>query len=200
MGLPIDMMMLKNFDQEHHSPPEYISNLRNNTDHLNYISLQNKRENQLRMKETYDRKVTRFRFYEGQRCYLYDPVAKVGECFKLRMKWRGSFLINNISSHNVFLYHPSTDKYIEKSVHINRIKPCYQRDDMPEDDENIEDFPIVEVTYPRTKQTPTTSATNQQTNGTQNPVQDHKNRASNDMHTTPDTHAPREVQWRTNQL
>jgi len=55
-----------------------------------------------------------------------------------------------LTSHNAFLYNPKTNKYIEKSVHINRIKPCYQRDDLPEDDENIEDIPIVEITYPTT--------------------------------------------------
>jgi len=55
----------------------------------------------------------------------------------------------------VLLYNPSTDNYVEKSVQINRIKPCYQRDDLPEDDENIEDMPIVEVTYQQTfPQTP----------------------------------------------
>jgi len=46
---------------------------------------------------------------------------------------------------------------MKKSVQINRNKPCYQRDDIPEDDEDIEDIPIVEVTYPeifpRTPQT-----------------------------------------------
>jgi len=100
------------------------------------------------MKETYDSKVTPYRFYEGQRCYLHDPVAKPGECYKIRRKWRGPFLIHKISTHNVFLYNPSTDKYVEKSVHINRIKPCFQRDDIPEDDEIIVDMPIVETTYP----------------------------------------------------
>jgi len=86
MGLPIDMMMLKKFDEDNHSPTEYIVKMRNNIDRLNYITLQNKRENQLVMKKTFDRKVTPYRFYEGQRCYLFDPVTKVRECFKLRQK------------------------------------------------------------------------------------------------------------------
>jgi len=51
-------------------------------------------------------------------------------------------------------------------VHINRIKPCYQRDNIPEKDEVIEDIPIVEVTYlltfPRTVTTPTTHRQNQE--------------------------------------
>jgi len=102
------------------------------------------------MKETYDKNVTPYSFYEGQRCYLFDPVAKPNECFKLRRKWRGEFIIHKLSSHNAFLYNPKTNNYIEKSVHINRIKPCYQRDDIPADDEDIEDIPLVEVTYPLT--------------------------------------------------
>jgi len=57
----------------------------------------------------------------------------------------------------VSLYNPDTNKYIEKFVYINRIKPFYKRDHIPEDDEDIEDIPIVEVTYPeifpRTPQT-----------------------------------------------
>jgi len=150
MGLPIDMMMLKKCDEEHHSSPEYIVKMRNNIDWLNYITLQNKGENQLVMKETYDRNVTPYHFFEGQRCYLFDPVAKANEYFKLRRKWRGEFIIHKLSSHKAFLYNPKTNKYIEKSVQINRIKPCYQRDDIPTDDEDIEDIPLVEVTYPLT--------------------------------------------------
>jgi len=96
MGLPIDMMMLKKFDEENHSPPEYIVKMRNNIDRLNYITLQNKRENQLVMKETYDRNITLYRFYQGQRCYLFDPVARADECFKLRRKWRGEFIIHKL--------------------------------------------------------------------------------------------------------
>jgi len=58
MGLPIDMMMHKKFDEENHSPPEYIVKMRNNIDRLNYITLQNNKENQLVMKETFDRNIT----------------------------------------------------------------------------------------------------------------------------------------------
>jgi len=137
MGLPIDMMMLKRFDEEHQSPPEYIKDLRNSIDRLEYITLPNKRENQLVMKQTYDKKVTPFTFHLGQAVYLYDPVAKTSECVKLRRRWRGPYLLDHISSHNVKLYNPLNNKHIEKSVHINRIKPCYQRDDTPEEDEVI---------------------------------------------------------------
>jgi len=150
MGMPINLMMLKNFDEEYNSPPEYIVNMKNNIDRLNYIVRKNKLENQAVMKETYDNKVTLYKFYQGQRCYLHDPVARVGDCYKLKRRWRGPFLINKNSFHNVFLYDPSTDKYLEKLVNINRIKTCYQRDNMPEDDEDIEDMPIVEMTYSQT--------------------------------------------------
>jgi len=135
------------------------------------------------MKETYDNDVNTFRFYKGQRCYLFDPVAKVGKCFNIWKKWRGPYLINKISSHNVFLYNPSTDKYIEKSVYINHIKPCYQHDDVPEDDEDIEDLPIVEVTYPTIGQAPTSFATSQPTNRTQYLVQKTETRASASIQT-----------------
>jgi len=37
MALPVDMRLLKKFDEEHHSPPEYIVEMRNNIDRLNYI-------------------------------------------------------------------------------------------------------------------------------------------------------------------
>jgi len=126
MAMPVDMMLLKKFDEEHQSPPEFIVEMRDSIDRLNYIVRKNKLENQAVMKETYDGKVTPYKFYEGQRCYLHDPVAKPGECYKIRRRWRGPFMIHKISSHNVQLYNPSTDKYVEKSVHINRIKPCFQ--------------------------------------------------------------------------
>jgi len=103
---------------------------------------------------------------------LFDPVAKVGECFRLRRKWRGEFIIHKLSSHSAFLYNPKTNKYVEKSVHINKIKPCYQRDNIPDDDEVIEDIPIVEVTYPLTfPRTITTHTTNQQNQEQKDPVQ-----------------------------
>jgi len=119
MAMPLNVMMLKNFDQEHYLPPEYIVHMRNNIDRLNYIVRKNKLENEAVMKKMYNSKVTPYRFYEGQRYYLHDPVAKLGQCFKLRRRWKGPFLINKISSHNVFLYNPSTARYVEKSVHIN---------------------------------------------------------------------------------
>jgi len=75
-------------------------------------------------------------------------------------------------------------------VHINRIKPCYQRDDTPEEDEDIEDLLIVEVTYPTINQAPTTSATSQQTNITQDLVQITETRAKENTHTTPSTDSP----------
>jgi len=76
-----------------------------------------------------------------------------------------------LSSHNAFLYNPKTNKYVEKSVHINRIKPCYQRDNIPEEDEVIEDIPIVEVTYPLTfPRTITTPTTHRQNREQENPL------------------------------
>jgi len=178
------MMMLKKFDEEHHSLPEYIANMRNNIDRLNFITLQNKRENQLLMKETYDSKVTPFRFFKGQRCYLYDPVAKVGDCYKIQRRWKRPFLVSKISSHNVNLYNPASGKYIKKSVHINRIKPSYQQDDVPKEDELIEDLLIVEVTYPRIFQARTTSATDQQNtkSGSKNRDKSERKHTSNTEH------------------
>jgi len=66
MAMPVDMMMLKKFDEEHYSPSEFIVEMRNNIDRLNYIVRKNKLENQAVMKELYDRKVTPYRFYQGK--------------------------------------------------------------------------------------------------------------------------------------
>jgi len=44
MGLPIDIIMLKKFDEAHHSPPRYIVQMRSNIDRLNYITLQKKKK------------------------------------------------------------------------------------------------------------------------------------------------------------
>jgi len=57
MAMPIDMMMLKKFDEEHYSPLEFILKMRDNIDRLNYIVRKNKLENQAVMKEMYDSKV-----------------------------------------------------------------------------------------------------------------------------------------------
>jgi len=69
MAMPIDMMMIRKFDEDHYSPPDFIVEMRNKIDRLNYIVHKNKLENQAVMKETYDSKVTPYRFYQGQRCY-----------------------------------------------------------------------------------------------------------------------------------
>jgi len=132
MAMPVDMMMLKKFDEEPYSPPDYIVEMRNNVDRLNYIVRKNKLENQAVMNETYDK--------------TYDKRMTKN----VPRRWRGTFLISKISSHNVFLYNSTTDKHVKKIVHINRNKPCYQRDNFPETDEDIEDIQIVEVTYPKT--------------------------------------------------
>jgi len=62
MAMPIDMMMLKKFDEDHYSTPEFIVEMRNNIDRLNYIVRKNNLENQAVMKETYGSKVTPYRF------------------------------------------------------------------------------------------------------------------------------------------
>jgi len=112
------------------------------------------------MKETYDKKVIPFRVYEGQRCYLFDPVTKIKECFKIRRKWRG---------------------------------PCYQGEDVQKDDEDIEDLPIVEVTYPPIDQAPILSAASQQTNRTPYPEQTTETRISENIQ-IPSTEPPMTAQ------
>jgi len=121
MAMPIDMMLLKKFDEEHYSPPENIVEMRDNIDRLYYIVRKNELKNQAVMKETYDSKVTPDRFYQGQRCYLNDPVAKIGECTKIRRRWRGLFVLFKNSSHNVFLYNPDTNKHVEKSATLTEL-------------------------------------------------------------------------------
>jgi len=89
----------------------------------------------------------------------------------------------------VSIYNPTTDKYIETSVHINRIKLCYQRDDIPKNDEVIEHIPIVEVTYPRMNQAPATSTTSQHPNEAQSPVHETENMTQKTIPTTSGTDA-----------
>jgi len=61
MAMPIDMMMLKKFYKEHYSLPEFIVEMRNNMDRLNYIVRKNRLENRAVMKKTYYSKVTPFK-------------------------------------------------------------------------------------------------------------------------------------------
>jgi len=63
MAMPVDMMLLKKFDEEHQSPPEFIVEMRDSIDRLHYIVRKNKLENQAVMKETYDSKVTPYSFF-----------------------------------------------------------------------------------------------------------------------------------------
>lgn len=151
MCLPVDLIFLQKFDNENPDIPEYIREVRSNIDKLNEITMENKKLNQILMKEAYDKKASPFTYCVGQLIWLYDKVNKPNECHKLRKKWRGPFRITEITNeeHNVRLDNPSDGKIIERAVHINRIKPCYLRDEVPKEEEDmIEDIPIVEVCYP----------------------------------------------------
>jgi len=116
------------------------------------------------VKETYDNTANPHGYKIGDAVWLSDPVCKPNECYKLRKKIRCAFFIDHLTLTSAHLYNPKNNKVIKKSVHINHIKPCYQRDDTLKNREDIEDLPIVEVTYPENRQKLKTSFKNSQTN------------------------------------
>jgi len=90
-------------------------------------------KNQREMKLAFDEKVTPYSYCVGGVVLLNDPVEKVGVSGKLRRVWCGPYQITFLSSTNCRLMHTTTGKCINGLVHINRIKPYFYRDELPDD-------------------------------------------------------------------
>jgi len=104
---------------------------------MNKIVREHIGENQREMKLSFDEKVTPYSYCVGGIVLLNDPVEKVGVSGKLRRVWCGPYQISWLSSHNCQLVHTVTGKVINGLLHINRIKPYFYRDVLPDDLEDV---------------------------------------------------------------
>jgi len=133
MNLPMEVVKIASFDEEHQHPNDIIKGIRADLDLMNKIVRKHIIENQKEMKLIFDEKVTPYSYCEGGIVLLNDPVEKVRVSGKLRKVWCGLYQISWLSSHNCRLVHTSTGKVISGLVHINRIKPYFYRDELQDD-------------------------------------------------------------------
>jgi len=89
------------------------------------------------MKLAVDEKVTLYSYSVGSIVFLNDPVKNVGCSGKLGRVWFGPYQVTWLSSHSCRLVHTRTGKVIQNLVHINRIKPYFYRDELPDDPDDI---------------------------------------------------------------
>jgi len=108
-------------------------------DLMNKIIKENILENQAEMKSAFDEKVTPYPYVVGGIVFLNNPVENVTVPGKLHRHWVGSFMITWLNSHSCRIINHVTGKVINTLVHINRIKPYYYRDKLPEDPESMEE-------------------------------------------------------------
>jgi len=114
--------------------------MRIDLDLMTKIIRENIIENQTEMKTVFDEKITPYPYAVGGVVILNDPVEKVGISEKLRRHWVGPFTITILNSHSCRLVIHVTGKVNNNLVHVNRIKPYFYRDELPEDpDTTMED-------------------------------------------------------------
>jgi len=89
------------------------------------------------MKLAFDEKVTPYLYSVRSIVLLNDPVEKVGCSGKLRRVWVGPYQVMWLSSHTCRLVHTLTGKVIQNLVHVNRIKPYFYQDELPDDPDDI---------------------------------------------------------------
>jgi len=113
------------------------------------------------MKTVFDEKVTPYSYSVGSIVLLNNPVEKVGQSGKLQRHWVGPYTIAWLDSHRCKLINHITGKQVNNLVHINRIKPYFYRDELPDDPSTLEeeivvalDDTLIEVPRPTTATVP----------------------------------------------
>jgi len=139
MNSPMNVVKLASFDEGNQHPNDIIKSIRSDLDLMNQIVREHIIENQKKLKLTFDEKVTPYLYSVGGIVFLNDSVKRVGVSGKLRRVWCGTYQITWLSSHNCGLLHTLTGKVINGLVHINRIKPYFYRDLLPDDLEDVLD-------------------------------------------------------------
>jgi len=104
---------------------------------MNKIVREHILENEKEMKLAFDEKVTLYSYSAGSIVLLNDSGEKVGCSGKWRRVWVGPYQVTWLSSHTCRLVHTLTGKVIQNLVHINRIKPYFYRDELPDDPDDI---------------------------------------------------------------
>jgi len=137
MNLPLDVAKIAAFDEGHQSPHNTIKEVQTDLDLRNKIIREQILENRKDMKLAFDENVTPYSYSVGSVILLIDLVEKVGMSDNLCRHWVGSYRVSWLNSHSCWLVHTVTREVINNLVHINCIKPYFDRNELPDDPENL---------------------------------------------------------------
>jgi len=88
------------------------------------IIQQNLRDGQIKSKQHYDRSSEEPEMQVGEKVMMHDPVTKIGECPKLKKRWKGPFMVveRSVDGLSYKLRHCETGKELRSHMHANRLK------------------------------------------------------------------------------
>jgi len=119
----IDANLLQNF-MKSPNMQSYMTNLVPKLQLTHDIIQQNLRDGQIKSKQHYDQGSQEPEMQVGEKVLMNDPTTKIGECAKLKKRWKGPYMIVERSSDGLSykLRHCDTGKELRSRVHANRLK------------------------------------------------------------------------------
>jgi len=119
----IDANLLQNFSK---SPDiqSYMTNLVPRLQLTHEIIQQNLRHGQIKSKQYYDQNSEEPEMQVGEKVLMNDPTTKIGECSKLKKRWKGPYMIVERSNDGLSykLRHCDSGKELRSRIHANRLK------------------------------------------------------------------------------
>ena len=119
----IDANLLQDFSK---SPDmqSYMSHLVPRLQLTHDIIQQNLRDGQIESKRHYDQTSEEPEIQVGQKVLMHDLTTKIGECPKLKKRWKGPYMVVEKSTDGLSykLRHCDSGKELRSHIHINRLK------------------------------------------------------------------------------
>jgi len=119
----IDVHLLQEFEKAP-DMQTYMSNLVPKLKLMHEMRQQNLQDKNVVAKKYYDKGYEVTDLQIGDQVLLHGPNTKVGECFKLKKRWTGPFLVVDKSQDGLSykLRHCDTGRELRSYIHVNRLK------------------------------------------------------------------------------
>ena len=129
MRLPVedDLRIKRKVDEVNYE--QYVRELAEKLKAANQIVKRENKKGQQKSKQYYDRKAKMRNFEKGDYVYVYNPAAKQGAARKFACSWEGPYPIVEKLSQLTYRIRKDDGKLVV--VHVNRIKECRVRFELP---------------------------------------------------------------------
>jgi len=119
----IDANLLQDFSKSPNMQ-SYMTHLVPRLQLTHDIIQQNLRDGQIKSKQHYDQNSEEPEMQVGEKVLMNDPTTKIGECSKLKKRWKGPYMVVERSSDGLSykLRHCDTGKELRSRIHANRLK------------------------------------------------------------------------------